>query len=111
MLCRGKGRQEEQMKRKKSRLTLQDWGRIPSVAPKSTPGYETLRQFQEREGREEQERREGPIRKLETTLNSALRENATNVAAFYSRSIEKLLNSSTSSSPVDFGLGSFPGSE
>jgi hypothetical protein len=92
---------------RRKRLTLNDWARIPTVNVVDQP-RETLKSFTAKEDARRTKELEAPLRKVQNDMNSALRENAANVAAFYSRPIEKLLNSSTSSAPIDFGLGSFP---
>ncbi len=62
--------------RKKRKLTLADWGRIPVAQPKTTENYETKAEWFAREAREEQERLEAarieadrPRRELEAEFN------------------------------------------
>lgn len=76
----------------RKRLTLNDWSRIPTVAPgDKTGGYETRQQFFEREAREEKERQEAPIREAQTELNRNLAKLNKQIAAAWSQPIPELV--------------------
>ncbi len=97
------------MKKRRRPTTIQDVNAL-AVTPRTLrlPEYETISQQIAREEREEQARREAPIRKLESEYSQGLRENRENVRSFFSLPIEQLNNARPSAVPVDFGIGNFP---
>jgi hypothetical protein len=92
--------------KKRRQLISPTGSNIPTGAKMQSSGYDpdlwnTLK-------REEQAAKEAPMRKALGDLNSALQENAKNVAAFFSLSPDALLSRSIPESATDFGIGEFP---
>lgn len=88
---------------RKRYLTLQDWGRIPTVTPQSS-GYEDSKSLLARLQREEAEAKNAPIRKIESEITAALRENQTGVQKFWSLPMEEMGKYAPSEAPADHGL-------
>jgi hypothetical protein len=88
-------------KRKKQRIGLLDWSRIPTVEPKMTPRLETKAEFIARENREKQARKDAPLLKLQNEHTALLRENNAHVREFFSQPIATMGECRFSSQPVD----------
>jgi hypothetical protein len=84
----------------------------PVTQTRTTNGYvsskELFNRYQQEERDAERERQEAPVRNLINERTKLLRENAANVAAYFSLPIETLLGRSLPDSAVDFGIGDFP---
>jgi hypothetical protein len=99
---------------KKRKLTLNDWGRIPTVKVVDKP-RETLKTFTEAYNREEEAKRQekltAPFRKAQSELHAETREINRRVKAFYSLDLTEMGGFPIGSAVVDIlaiGFGNFP---
>lgn len=104
------------MSRNKQRIGVLDIGRIAKSEVPREVGTgedgptldENLSQYRARFAREAQEKAEQPVKDALNQMNVVLRENAKNVAAFFSQSADALLSRSIPNTAIDMGIGDFP---
>lgn len=91
---------------RRKRLTLADWSRIPTTTPENKSGFESRKDFYEREAREERERQEAPVKQVLSQVNQTWAKLQKAVGAFWGQSISDLAvaNLWQSQAGVDLGF-------